>query len=226
MDNPNWETQNLDANWTKSTPLAYVEPELSDWAKHWQKCFQERKCTHRRIYSPEDDCLSCRIMFDGEGKLINLNSTNTSPIPYSPATITDDMEEYTIIDMEEKETQVLNKESCTLIKEITQAYPLLDTVFPDLPYEEKSSYDEALNRRNQLNKVKKLAKDTFPANFNFTYLDARQHYFDYRGYCDHNFIYNIERPFCNKCTEPNIKLRGYHAQDYQHYADKMPTTTF
>ena len=165
-------------------------------------------------------------MFDEKGNCIHHNSTSSSPIPYSPLTPKEQDEEYILIDEEKQAVPKLNKESCELIKELTQVYPLLDQVFPDLPYNEKNSYEEALDRRNQLIKVKNLAKATFPANFNLTYLDARQNYFDFRGYCNHNLTFDINRPHCNKCPEANIKLQGYHVQDYQYYLDNQPKATF
>ena len=81
------------------------------------------------------------MMFDEKGNLINHNSPNNSPIPYSPATPNTDEEFITF----EDEKENLNAESCKIIKELTQVYPLIDQVFPDLPYEEKNSYDEALD---------------------------------------------------------------------------------
>ena len=165
-------------------------------------------------------------MFDEKGNRINYNSTSSSPIPYSPLSPKEKNEDFTIISDEEIATLNLNKESCELIKELTKVYPLIDQVFPDLPYNEKNSYDEAMDRRNQLVKVKKLAKGTFPANYNLTYLDARQAFFKTQGYCNHNLTFNIDHPHCNKCPEDNVKLQGYHAQDYQYYLDEQQKATF
>ena len=162
------------------------------------------------------------MMFDEKGNLINHNSPNNSPIPYSPATPSVEEEFITFEDKKEE----LNSESCKIIKELTQVYPLIDQVFPDLPYDEKNSYDEALDRRNQLNKAKNLAKATFPANYHCTYLNARQALFNFRGYCNHNLTFFTDRPHCDKCPQEGIKLQGYHAQDYQYYLDHPSTATF
>ena len=225
-DNPNFETQDLDPNWINTTPLTYVEPKLSDRAEHWQKCFKKGRCEHGPLYSPEDDCLSCWLMFDEKGNRIHYNSPSNSPIPYSPVTLKDEDEDFYIISNEEHMTQELNKKSCELIKDLTQTYTLLDTVFPDILYKEKTSHNEALDRRNQLTKVQSLAKATFPANYNCTYLDARQAYFQFRGYCNHHLTFRTGHPHCGQCPESDTKLQGYHAQDYHYYLEEQLKATF
>jgi hypothetical protein len=130
-DNPNWETQELDPNWTKpSDTLRYV-PELSDYSKHVQECFKKRGCEHMRMYSYEEECITCRMQFDTNGKRIQQDQAG----PSSPKRRNSDP----------KETpDHYNKISEQLINDLVKKDAFIDKVFPDLPYSNRTNTEEAI----------------------------------------------------------------------------------
>jgi hypothetical protein len=148
-------------------------------------------------------------MFDQHGKRIPEVHSPTPP-PYSIAKeeTTDEPE---IIPT----TEQLNAEALKLINKLQQQYPLLNQVFPGIPYKERYIYEEAADRTAQLQTIESLAEKTFPVNFSFTYQDARKAYHDKRGFCHHNKMYFQEYPNCDKCTEFDTILQSLHAEDYQ-----------
>ena len=61
-DNKNWEDQ-VDPEWMEvRTTLAPKESSPSKYATRWQESFKKSRCPHGvRIFSPEDECLTCVI---------------------------------------------------------------------------------------------------------------------------------------------------------------------
>ena len=148
-------------------------------------------------------------MFDHHGKCIPEAHSPTPP-PYS-ITKEEPTDELEIVPTMEQ----LNAEALNLINKLQQKYPLLNQVFPGIPYKERYTYEEAADRTAQLQNIESLAEKVFPVNFSLTYQDARKAYHDKRGFCNHNKTYFQEYPNCDKCTESDINLQNLHAEDYR-----------
>jgi len=221
-DNPNWETQNLDPNWTKlSEPIKHTETHLSDYAKHVQECFRKTRCIHQRFFSPEDECLLCRAMYDERGNLIQQGMKSPSTPPVSPLTISETEDRSPT---PEPSLYQINEQANEFISQIVEAGTYVDMVFPDLPYLPRENRDEATERRDMVRDVAILARAAFPANYQTTYADAWRRYKNLRGYCQHNLVYRLHRDHCKDCEEYSKMLEGRHAADYQKEINKSLAT--
>jgi hypothetical protein len=209
IDNPDWEAQELDPNWTRPTgSLKHPEPKLSDYSKHLQECFKKSGCEHQRFYSYQDECMSCRIRFDTEGNYIR-QKTNS---PTSPA-----ISQFTSVELEdirdrsqtpEVSISTLNDQADHAINCINRTDSLVSMVFPDLPLHPKENYDKAKHRRDLLRDVATLAEATFPANFQTTYIEAWRTYKDILGWCHHNLVYRLHHEHCEECRDYANLLEG------------------
>jgi hypothetical protein len=178
-----------------------------------------------RIYSYEDECLACRSQFDQNGNRIRLEIRSPSPPPFSPATIRDQEEDYIIRSPSPEPTvNQLNTQAEHAIFRILKTDPLVDMVFPGLPYNKKSNFKEAFWRRNILREVALLAEAAFPANFQTTYNDAWKNYKHIQGYCHHDLAYRLDQEHCEECEEYTKMLINRHANDYQLALDNTKAT--
>jgi hypothetical protein len=215
-DNPNWENEEIDPNWTRPATPNRPKLELSDYSKHVQECFKKRHCPHQRFYSFEDECLTCRTLFDQNGKRIPEPEPNhSSPPPYNSSPEHD--EEYIVVSRSPSPQDTIestNAEADALIKKITKTDSLVDMVLPDIPYSKTDSLKYSIWRRNALKKASILADCAFPANYGLTYVEACKRFQQFLGHCHHNVVFNSTHPQCDDCIEYYEDLRNRHSVDY------------